>query len=110
MLLKLKKADTTSVITNETLNLLRFYDKREVNILSTTHDDTIVATGKTDPVTFEYVIKLHAVADHNKFVGAVDGSNQDGVIQLIQEKNSEVLEEGFLPYVYAGSPEQLHTP
>ncbi|GFO04147.1 PiggyBac transposable element-derived protein 4-like [Plakobranchus ocellatus] len=50
MLPKLKKADTTtSVITNGTLNLLRFYDKREVNILSTAHDDTMVATGKNQP-------------------------------------------------------------
>ncbi|GFO07295.1 PiggyBac transposable element-derived protein 4 [Plakobranchus ocellatus] len=77
MLPKSKKADTTtSVITNGTLNLLRFYDKREVNILSTAHDDTMVATGKTNPVTREPIVKLHAVADYNKFMGAVDRSDQ----------------------------------
>ncbi|GFS06480.1 PiggyBac transposable element-derived protein 4-like [Elysia marginata] len=77
MLPKLKRADTTtSSLTNSTLTLLRFYNKREVNILTTAHDDSKVNTGKTNPVTHEPIIKLAAVADYNRFMGAVDRSDQ----------------------------------
>ncbi|GFO20180.1 PiggyBac transposable element-derived protein 4-like [Plakobranchus ocellatus] len=60
MLHKLKKSDTnTSALTNGNLNLLRFFDKREVNVLTTAYGDTKVATGKVNPVTKEPIIKLH---------------------------------------------------
>ncbi|GFS09135.1 PiggyBac transposable element-derived protein 4-like [Elysia marginata] len=41
-----------------------------------THLTLTVNTGKTNPVTHEPIIKLAAVPDFNKFMGAVDRSNQ----------------------------------
>ncbi|GFN74794.1 PiggyBac transposable element-derived protein 4 [Plakobranchus ocellatus] len=77
MLPKLKKTDTDTVaLTNGKLNLLRFFDKREVNVLTTAHDNKIVTTGKTNPVTSEAIVKLEAVHMYNKFMGAVDRSDQ----------------------------------
>ena len=70
MLPKLKTTDTnTSTLTNGTLNLLRFFDKREVTILTTAYDGSMMTTGKVNPVTHEPITKLTAVA-HYKFMGA----------------------------------------
>lgn len=50
---------------NGNLNLLMFFDKREVNMLTPAHGDAKFATGHTNPVTKEPIIKLQAVHEHN---------------------------------------------
>ena len=77
MIPKLKKTDKApSSLTNGTLNLLRFFDKREVNVLTTAHNHDMVETGKNNLATGEAIVKLQAVVDYNKFMGAVDRSDQ----------------------------------
>ncbi|KAK3728025.1 hypothetical protein RRG08_033121 [Elysia crispata] len=77
MIPELKKTDKApSSFTNGTLNLLRFFDKREVNVLTTAHNNDMVETGKNNLATGEASVKLQAVVDYNKFMGAVDRSDQ----------------------------------
>ncbi|GFO14718.1 PiggyBac transposable element-derived protein 4-like [Plakobranchus ocellatus] len=77
MLPKLKKGDkTVTTLTDGTLNYIRFMDRKEVRILTTAHAANSVLTGKTNPVTKEPVIKFAAVHNYNKYMGAVDRSDQ----------------------------------
>ncbi|GFN88744.1 PiggyBac transposable element-derived protein 4-like [Plakobranchus ocellatus] len=77
MLPKLKKGDkTVTTLTDGTLNYIRFMDRKEVRILTTAHSVNTVLTGKTNPVTKEPVIKFAAVHNYNKYMGAVDRSDQ----------------------------------
>lgn len=76
MVPKLKRTDTDTItLTNGTLNLLRFFERHEVNILTTAHDDTIINTGKINSMTNLPISKLKAVHDYNKYMGAVDLSD-----------------------------------
>ncbi|XP_012938512.1 piggyBac transposable element-derived protein 4, partial [Aplysia californica] len=77
MIPKLKKTEKEAVaLTNGVITLLQFFDKREVNVLTTAHDNSVVDTGKVNRSTGDPIIKLHAVNEYNKLMGAVDRSDQ----------------------------------
>ena len=74
---KLKKGDkAVTALTDGTLNYLHFMDRKEVRVLTTAHGGETMATGKTNPVTKEPIVKLSAVHNYNKFMGAVNRSDQ----------------------------------
>ena len=89
---KLKK---TSALTNGTLNLLCFFDKK-VNILTTTHDDSMMTTGKINPVTHEPITKLTAVAQYSKFIGAVNRSDQMIAYNAFKRRTLKWWKKAFL--------------
>ena len=74
---KLKRGDkAVTALTDGTLNYLHFMDRKEVRVLTTAHGGDMMVTGKTNPVTKERIVKLAAVHSYNKFMGAVDRSDQ----------------------------------
>ncbi|GFS04444.1 PiggyBac transposable element-derived protein 4-like [Elysia marginata] len=73
----LKKGDkTVNILTDRTLNYIRFMDLKEVRVLMTAHGANSIQTGKTNPVTKEPIVKFEAVHQYNQFMGAVDRSDQ----------------------------------
>ncbi|GFR69997.1 hypothetical protein ElyMa_002061800 [Elysia marginata] len=70
---KLKKGDkTVNILTDGTLNYIRFMDRKEVRVLTTAHGANSIQTGKTNPVTKEPIVKFEAVHQYNQFMGAVN--------------------------------------
>ena len=71
---KLQEGDkAVTALTDGTLYYLHFMDRKEVRVLTTAHGGETMATGKTNSVTKEPIVKLSAV---HKFMGAVDNSDQ----------------------------------
>ena len=54
---------------------LRWRDKRDITMLSTTHPGRMVNTGKLDPVTREEIVKPDVVIDYTKNMRLVDKSD-----------------------------------
>ena len=61
---------------NKILNHMKFMDRKEVNLLTTIHDDKKVDTKKVDRTTKQRIFKYKAVHDYNTYMGAVDRSDQ----------------------------------
>lgn len=68
---KLKKGDTASLSTDKIL-VTKWMDRREVTMLTTFHEDKLVATGKTDYMTGESKKKPECVKYYNVNMGAID--------------------------------------
>ena len=52
--------------------VLTWYDKRQVSMLSTVHDASIVQTGKDDRTTGKPIEKPIVILDYNQYMGGVD--------------------------------------
>lgn len=69
---KLKKGEFTFRTAKNRLIAIKWCDKREVFMLSTTHDKNVAATGKTDRTTNRQIMKPECIIEYNKRMGAVD--------------------------------------
>ncbi|XP_005096909.1 piggyBac transposable element-derived protein 4-like [Aplysia californica] len=72
----LKKKGEVKLMTIGTMNHIKFMDRREVNILTSIHSGGMSDTGRADRATREQIIKFDVVKDDNRFMGAVDWSDQ----------------------------------
>lgn len=59
----------------DTLLFIRWQDKREVTMLSTIHENTIMETNKIDQITGHPIRKPTMVIDYNSNIGLVDKSD-----------------------------------
>jgi len=59
------------------MTVLVWRDKRNVNVISTMHDASVAPVpGKLDKVSGQPILKPTAIQDYNKYMGAVDKSDQ----------------------------------
>ena len=72
---KLKLKGDKVVMHNGPLMAMKFKDRKDVKVLSTVHSSTMVGTGKRDHHGNEIQLVV-AVHEYNKFMGAVDRSDQ----------------------------------
>ncbi|XP_005104947.1 piggyBac transposable element-derived protein 4-like [Aplysia californica] len=63
------------VMTNRKLTHIKWMDKKEINVLTTIHDASSQRTDRHDR-DGNLVDKFKAVIDYNKYMGAVDRSDQ----------------------------------
>jgi hypothetical protein len=68
---KLKKGQVKS-LNRGPLLVLKWHDRREVHMISTMHDDSMVPTEKINRATGQPFIKPQCVVDYNKNMGTVD--------------------------------------
>ena len=61
---------------NEPLMLMKYHDKRQVSLCSTLHRGVMKETARLDRETDEPIQKPDAIIDYNKYMGAVDLSDQ----------------------------------
>ncbi|XP_005099145.1 piggyBac transposable element-derived protein 4-like [Aplysia californica] len=108
MLPKLKKGDPSVCLKNRTLNLLRFSNKREVNVLTSAHNDDIVNTGRTNPVTRVPIRKHQVVAEYNKYMGAVDRSDQMVSYNAFKRRTLKRWKKVFFHMFFAERPQRFH--
>lgn len=71
---KLKKGEMETQCKGPLL-AIKWHDRREVHILTTLHTEEKEATGKTNRMTGEPILKPKAVIDYNKNMGSVDKSD-----------------------------------
>ena len=64
------------VMNNDPVTIMKYNDKRVVSLCSTIHKGEMIPTGRVSRATGEAVEKLDCVCDYNKFMGAVDRSDQ----------------------------------
>ncbi|CAF1349211.1 unnamed protein product [Didymodactylos carnosus] len=74
ILKKLKAGEKVSQFTDNLL-YLRWYDKREINMLTTIHNDDMIRTEKINHITNEPVVKPRCIVDYNSNMGAVDNTD-----------------------------------
>jgi len=72
---KLKQGETIFRV-RENLTAIRFHDKRDVTMLSTIHQPTMVLTNKVDHRTKEPIHKPRAIVDYIQKMGGVDLADQ----------------------------------
>jgi hypothetical protein len=63
-----------SVLHTANMLALKWHDKRDVYMLSTVHDSSMVSTGKKNSLTGEEILKPLCVKEYNQNKGAVDKS------------------------------------
>lgn len=69
---KLKKGESVAM-TNGTLQLLKWKDKRDVHMCTTLHSaEFIDVPDKVDRTTGEAIQRPHCIVDYDKYMGAVD--------------------------------------
>jgi len=74
---KMVKTKGDSVVMNNgKINHVKFMDNKEVNILTTKHDDTVVTMTNQRKHSAEPIQRFEAVNDYNHFMGGVDRSDQ----------------------------------
>ena len=71
-------------------------DRKEVNIITTFHTAEIVDTGKLDKKTKEPIMKYAAVHDYNKYMGAVDLSDQFLTYTAVKRRTIKWWKKAFL--------------
>ncbi|CAF1401911.1 unnamed protein product [Adineta ricciae] len=68
---KLKAGEKFSQFTDNLL-YLKWYDRREVNMLTTIHNDDMIITGKINQRTNEPIVKPLCIVEYNSNMGAID--------------------------------------
>nr|XP_022314098.1 uncharacterized protein LOC111118777 [Crassostrea virginica] len=69
---KLKKGESLAM-TNGTLQLLKWKDKRDVHMFTTVHTaEFIDVQGRVDRTTGQAIQPPHCIVDYDKYIGAVD--------------------------------------
>lgn len=70
---KLKRGEFSFRTTRNKLTAIKWCDKREVFKLSTAHDNSVTATGKTDRTNNRQIMKREeCIIEYNKRMGAID--------------------------------------
>ena len=72
---KLKKGESIAM-TNGTLQVMKWADRKDVLLASTLHTGGFGLSTKRDPATGEFVRRPLCVLDYDKYMGAVDRSDQ----------------------------------
>ena len=76
---KMKKGEMESFILDDSVRALRWMDKRQVTMLSTIHDDSMVTKMRQSrhaPGGREEIRKPAAIDEYNKYMGGVDKGDQ----------------------------------
>ena len=91
-----KNKGDSKIMNNGTINHVKFMDRKEVNIITTFHTAEIVDTGKLDKKTKEPIMKYAAVHDYNKYMGAVDLSDQFLTYTAVKRRTIKWWKKVFL--------------
>ena len=91
-----KNKGDSKITNNGTINHVKFMDRKEVNIITTFHTAEIVDTGKLDKKTKEPIMKYAAVHDYNKYMGAVDLSDQFLTYTAVKRRTIKWWKKVFL--------------
>ena len=108
---KLAKGDTTSVLIDNTMMALKWMDKRQVCMLTTIHDDSMMTkirrTRRAEGGQ-EEIKKPVVVEQYNRFMGGVDRSDQLLSYYRVSSSHGQVVEKGNVPSVGYGCGEWLY--
>ena len=86
-------------MTNGTLQLLKWHDRKVVYLCSTLHNAEFVDSTRHDPNTGEVIRRPHCVMDYDRFMGAVDRSDQMLTYSGFQRRSVKWWKKAFFHMV-----------
>ena len=85
----------TICMNNGELQIIKWHDNRDVNMISSIHSTSMAQTGKNDRQTGEAIQKPLAVIDYNKNMGGVDRSDQMLQYQAFRRRTMKWWKKAF---------------
>lgn len=104
---KLKKGESVAM-TNGTLQLLKWKDKRDVHMCTTVHTaEFIDVPGRVDRTTGQAIQRPRCIVDYDKYMGAVDRCDQMISYPAFKRRTLKWWKKSIFPSAYDGYIECL---